>query len=291
MPVLTENDHDFFRKNGYVVIKQAVPKENCERVVDALWSFLGKDPNNREQWYTPPKGMDKHMPAQGIGGIEMFHHQAMWDNRQHPRLYQAFSEIWGHEKLWVSLDKVGMKPPANEEYADLNHSFIHWDIDTTGLPTPLPLIQLQGVLMLEDTSEHQGGFQCVPKLYQDFEQWDKNQPADRNPRKPGDLTGYDIVKVTGEAGDLIIFDSLLAHGNGENFSDNPRLAQYITMNPAKEGVFREDYVECWRQNYGHPVKGKVKESDPRRWEARNYSKPAELTPLGRKLLGVDSWFT
>lgn len=294
MTVLTEKDHAFFRENGYIVVKQAVPKENCERVVDAMWAFLGKDPGDRASWYTPPSGMDSYMFAQGIGGVEMYHHQAMWDNRQHPRLYQAFAEIWGEEKLFVSMDKVGMKPPANPDYSKLNHSFIHWDLDTSDLPSPLPRpIQLQGVLMLEDTAENQGGFQCVPALYRDLEEWLKRQPADRNPKRPGDLTGYEIVKVFGEAGDLIIFDSLLAHGNGENLADRPRVAQYITMNPAQpDDASRDMYVQCWRENNGHPSikKGVSSYSDPRHYEANTYTKPAELTPLGRKLLGLDSWF-
>ena len=293
MVVLTENDHAFFKENGYVVVKQAVPKENCTRVVEAMWAFLGKDPKDRESWYTPPTGMDRYMFAQGIGGVEMYHHQAMWDNRQHPRLYQAFAEIWGEEKLFVSMDKVGMKPPANPKYPDLNHTFIHWDLDTSELPSPLRRpIKLQGVLMLEDTAENQGGFQCVPSLYRDLEEWLKRQPAERNPKRPGDLTGYEIVKVFGEAGDLIIFDSLLAHGNGENKADRPRVAQYITMNPASPEASREMYVQCWRENNGHPSikKGVPSYSDPRNYEANTYEKPAELTPLGRKLLGLDSWF-
>ena len=42
----------------------------------------------------------------------MYQHQALWDNRQYPKVHQAFAEILRDEKLWVSLDRANMKPPA-----------------------------------------------------------------------------------------------------------------------------------------------------------------------------------
>jgi hypothetical protein len=286
MTIITQEHRDFFRENGYVVIKNAVPRGNCDRVIEAIWLCLGKDPSNQEEWYTPPAGMDTFWEAQSAGMVEMFHHPSMWDNRSHPRLYQAFAELWNNENLWVSIDRVNMKPPAREEHRHLDHAFIHWDMDTSNLPSPLPHpMGVQGVLFLSDTEVDQGGFQCVPSIYRHLNEWIVSQPMDRNPRVP-DITGHEIVKVTGEAGDLVIWDMLLPHGNGHNLSTKPRLAQYITMNPANPATSREAYIACWRSNRGRPNHT----YDPRDWEHKTFKKPAELTPLGRKLLGVDSWF-
>ena len=40
--------------------------------------------------------------------VEIYQHQALWDNRQYPRVHQAFSEIWETEKLWVSFDRASV---------------------------------------------------------------------------------------------------------------------------------------------------------------------------------------
>lgn len=290
MPVLNASDLDFFKNNGYVVVKQAVPKSNCDAVVSAMWEFLGKNPDDSEEWYTPAVGMDGFFRHQSSGMIEMYHHQAMWDNRQHPRLYQAFTEILGEEKLWVTMDRVNMKPPVRTDHPELAFGFIHWDMDTSNIafPNPYPPDYVQGVLCLADTDETQGGFQCVPDLYANFEKWVKSQPADRNPRQPN-IDGLEIRRISAEAGDLIIWDIRLPHGNGQNHSNRPRLAQYITMHRARLGVSRDGYIASWQSNTGGF--GKFDEEfDPRDWEKQHYQGPARLTGLGRKLLGLDSWF-
>lgn len=286
MKIITQADRDFFRENGYVVIHNAVPKESCDRVIEAIWKCLGKDPDNKEDWYTPPAGMDTHWNAQASGMVEMYHHPSMWANRSDPRLYQAFAELWNNERLWVSIDRVNMKPPVHEEHRHLDHGFIHWDTDTSNLPSPLPHPKgVQGVLFLSDTAADQGGFQCVPTIYRHLEEWISTQAADRNPRIP-DITGHEIVKVIGNAGDFVIWDTLLPHGNGHNLSTKPRYAQYITMNPADPEKSRETYIESWRTS-----RGRLHDSyDSRDWEHKTYKEPVELTPLGRKLLGIDSWF-
>jgi len=285
MAFITEKDRAFFRENGYLLVKGVVPKENCDRVIDAIWDCLDTDRSNPDNWYKPPKGV-----LSGGGMVEMYHHQTMWDNRQHPNVHQAFAELLGEEKLWVSLDRVNMKPPVREAHRELDYSFIHWDTDTSKLPEfPLPHpYGLQGVLYLADTATNQGGFQCVPGIYRNLEAYLKAQPADRNPTVP-DLTGYEVEAIPGEAGDLLIWDVLLPHGNGRNFAETPRYAQYITMfkvNPSRlENV--QARIDCWENRKG--PSGPAFPGDPRNWEQNTFEGPPELTPLGRKLLGLDSW--
>jgi hypothetical protein len=281
MPVLTTADHRFFEENGYVVIHEAVPQQNLDAAIDAIWEFLGMDRNDPEDWYREPLRTN--------GMVEIYQHQALWNNRQSPRIYEAFSELLGTDCLWVSIDRACMKPPQHPGHPEYdNKGFIHWDADTTKLPIPL---SLQGVLLLADTDANQGGFQCVPALFRNFEEWVLTQPADRNPFAP-DLTGFETKLVPGRAGDLVIWNRLLAHGNGHNTSNMPRLAQYISMFPAESsdsdrwGGDRADRIRQWRDRVAPDAAWAP--GDPRGWEEHN-SKTAELTPLGRKLLGLDRW--
>lgn len=296
MPYLTEDEQEFFDTNGYVKLSNVIPEANCEAVIDAIWEFTGKRPDDRDSWYAPPEGMDDYWDHQGGGMIEMYHHQTMWDNRQHPGLYQAFAEVLGREDLNVSIDRVNMTPPVREDTPELDNSFIHWDTDTSDLPER-PVHQggtervphgVQGVLYLDDTSEKQGGFQAVPSLYRELDEWIAEQPEGRDPRNPDfDPDEYEVEAIAGEQGDLLIWDSLLPHGNGHNEADRPRFAQYISMMPTRwsDTEWRDTRVESWRER--EPPETGSMPGDPREREKRHAV--ADLTPLGRKLLGVDPW--
>jgi len=285
MPVLSKEDWAFWEENGYVVIHDAVPQENLDAMVAVIWEFLQIDPQDTEAWYKykPYTREDPCSPISSAGMVEIYQHQALWNNRQYPKIHQAFAEIWGDEKLWVSLDRANMKPPARPDRPQwCNQGMIHWDTDTSQQPISFGV---QGVLYLTDTTQDQGGFQCVPGFHRLFDEWVKTQPQDRNPRHP-DLKDLEVESIAGKAGDLLIWHRLLAHGNGHNTSDRPRLAQYITMSPTPHNneEARQQRIQCWQERRPAPNWP----GDPRDWE-HTHQQPAELTELGRKLLGVDVW--
>ena len=41
MTVLSKADWAFWEENGYVIIPNAVPQENLDRMVEAIWWFFG----------------------------------------------------------------------------------------------------------------------------------------------------------------------------------------------------------------------------------------------------------
>lgn len=265
-------------EQGYAVVPGVVPPENVAAVVADIWGHTGARPDDRESWYLP--GI-----ISGHGMVQMYHYQSMWDNRQHPAVHRTFADIFGAERLWVSLDRTNLKPPADPAHPEHNDpGFIHWDTDTSQYPE-IPF-RVQGVLALVDTDERMGGFQCVPRLYRELAEWIPRQPADRDPRRPV-LGDYPIEQVPLRAGDMVIWSTLLPHGNGHNRSEQPRLAQYISMSPAREEdeELRQTRIDCWRRRL--PMPSPAFRPDPRQIEEG--LEPPQLTPLGRKLLGVDRW--
>jgi hypothetical protein len=276
-PVLSPEDLTFWEENGYVVIPEAVPAENLQAVIDDVWWFLGMDPDDPEDWYRPP-----HNPG---GMIEMYQTQSLWNNRQSPRVHQAFAEIWGTENLWVSMDRANMKPPIRPDQAEWDHDgMIHWDLDTS--KEPRVKLSVQGVLYLTDTAENQGGFQCVPGFIHQYETWIKGQPSDRDPMRP-DCSEMNAMPIPGKAGDLLIWHSFLPHANSRNTSNLPRLAQYMTMSPVGdyEEEVRQSRIAMWQDRLS--PNGKAFPGDDRHIEGEN--PPAELTDLGQKLLGLVNW--
>jgi ectoine hydroxylase-related dioxygenase (phytanoyl-CoA dioxygenase family) len=210
--------------------------------------------------------------------VEIYNHQYMWDNRQHPRVHQAFADIWGTEKLWVTIDRANLNFPQRPGFEA--KGFIHWDYDPETKPQ-----NVQGVLALADqTDENMGGFQCIPELFRTYETWKLTQPEDRDHYKP-DPTGFELVKVKLEAGDLLIFNSLQPHGIRPNLSSNKvRIAQYISMMPAQEDntALREWRINSWQNR--EPMEGYAFPGDPLHREKQN--PVATLSPLGEKLLGL-----
>jgi hypothetical protein len=279
--VLRDADHAHFDEHGYVIVPNAVPPENIEAAKQAIYDFLGVDPENPDTWYRDP--------VQSSGNVEMHQHQAFWDNRQHPRLYGAFAEVLGTKRLWVSLDRGAFRPPQREDQPRYRASLVaHWDLPIEKIDT-LPF-GVQGVLALVDTPREVGGFTCVPGFHKVAAQWVKNRPEQTTSAVP-DLSvlpsGFEMVSVPMAAGDLLIWNRLLLHGNGYNVSERPRMAQYITMSPAPEGdeweQRRQERIKLWEERRA-PASFP---GDPRGWEQSNSSAPAELTPLGRRLLGLD----
>jgi len=282
--VLSEEQWKFWINKGYIVIKNAIPREQAKSTADFLWEFEDKNPDDPSTWYTAPRAEMKMKELAGTGMVEVYNNQYLWSNRQTKKVYDAFVDIWGTEKLWVTIDRANLNFPIREghEYK----GFIHWDYDPETKPQ-----NVQGVIALSDQTDiNMGGFQCIPWLYQNYDSWKLTQSEDRNRFQP-DINGLEdkIEKVAMEAGDLLIFNSLLAHGIRPNLSENKvRIAQYISMMPSEEDneVLKQWRINSWKNRVA--PEGYAFPGDPRNWEQTKY-KTAQLSSLGEKLLGLTKW--
>ena len=283
LKVLSVNDWTFWIENGYIVIKNAVAKEQAKKTANFLWTFEEKNSQDPSTWYSPPRAEMKMKELAGTGMVEVYNHQYLWENRQERKIYDSFVDIWGTEKLWVTIDRANLNFPIRKNFE--YKSFIHWDYDPDTKPQ-----NVQGVLALENQTDiNMGGFQCIPWLYKNYNIWKKSQPKNRDRFKP-DISGLKdkIVKVPLEVGDLLIFNSTLPHGIRPNYSNKVRIAQYISMMPAEEDNLdlKNWRINSWKNRVapeGHAFPG-----DPRKWEQIKY-KTAKLNDLGEKLLGLKNW--
>lgn len=258
------------QKNGYLVVPGVVPEALCQQVVEDIKTHVDG-------------GIDDPCSApDGYGWVEMYHYQSMWDVRQHPAVHAEFAELFGTEKLWVSIDRVNWKEPL-DEHAE-GHSFIHWDACVNEFPRPFAV---QGLVALTDTDENMGGFRCLPELYRNLDTWLAGQPCGKA-QSPFLRTPYPhgpVVKVPMKAGDLLVWDSFLPHGNGPNRGSKPRFAQYVTMSPEGDARTRTERIARFVLN--QPPSGWAFPGDPRGIESRNNI--AVLSDLGKKLLGQKVW--
>ncbi|MFC1408213.1 phytanoyl-CoA dioxygenase family protein [Streptacidiphilus sp. N1-12] len=295
--VLSEEDLSFWQTYGYVVVRQAIPAAAAARLLSFTWDFQGLDPSRPDTWYEDrPFRTDLDRELHIYGFVEAYHHQLIWDSRQTRRVYDAFADVWDCEELWVTLDRLNLNPPnvRNRDralIAPTDRGFdieLHWDVDSTLSVLPQ---RVQGLIALNDTTPELGGFQCDPELFRQFDPWRVAQPADRDPIRPQvDRELMPVVRPQLRAGDLLIWNGLLAHGVARNTSaDGVRAVQYLSMMPALEShqELRRSRVESWRR-LSTPEWNGTLVGDMDKHESLRYG-TAELNSLGRKLLGLDSW--
>ncbi len=287
-PVLSSDDLSFFAAQGYVVVRAAVEPELCRALVQGIFEFLELPAHCDPSWYAPPVRPD--------GKVEMYHHQAQWDIRQHPRVYRAFSQLFSQAHLSVSFDRAHFKPPMSDAPPGWDPGgFLHLDGDPLA---QLRIFALQGVVALTDTALLQGGFHCLPGWHRRTDEFIAlcRQLLPDSP-KPAEILGERMYQIPGlraipmNEGDLLIWHIGLPHGSGFNQSDRPRLAQYVLMYPTHpQDRTRPARIQAWHDHAGplthespSPFPG-----DPRRRE-RAQGRRARLTPLGKRLVGICRW--
>lgn len=216
--VLSEEDLAFWHKNGYVVVKNAISKSECEATQEAIWKFLGMDPNQKETWY---KQNDERRGLM----LTFSNHPTLNKNRQSLRIQKACQQLYGTTKIYKTIDKVSFNPPENEYFRFLGSS-LHWDVS---LKLPIPF-GLQGLIYLTDCGEKEGAFHCVAGFHHNIENWLSELLPNENPRKVAVET-LKPTAVIGNAGDFIIWHQALPHCATPNHGSTPRMVQYLTYLP------------------------------------------------------------
>ncbi|MEU5869291.1 MULTISPECIES: phytanoyl-CoA dioxygenase family protein [unclassified Nonomuraea] len=295
--VLSAEDFAFWQANGYVVVNRAITTEAALRLLGFAWDFQGLDPDKPESWYAYREfRSDLERDLYVYGFVEAYHHQLMWDSRQTQRVYDAFVDVWDCLELWVTLDRLNLNPPnvKNRDrrlVAPTTRGFdieLHWDVDST---RSVPPQRVQGLIALTDTEQLLGGFHCMPDLFRQFDAWKLDQPDDRDPYRPNaDRNRFPLARPELMAGDLLIWDGMLAHGVAPNRSQcGVRAVQYLAMMPALEShhALRTSRVKSWR-TLSTPEWNRTLVGDATLHESLRYG-PAKLNELGERLLGLTSW--
>jgi hypothetical protein len=213
--VLTPEDISFWNEYGYVVVKNAVSKEDCAASRNAIWNYLEMEEHDPATWYK-----DSSNALQGIM-VPLYRNAAIDKNRNSATIRRAFEQLWNQTGLIVTLDKCGFNPPETGAFKYRGIG-LHWDVS---LKTPIPF-GTQGILYLADTAANQGALTVIPSFHKKMESWLKSLPENTNPRQT-DFSKFNPVPIAADAGDLIIWNHQLPHSSSPNRANLPRLVQYI----------------------------------------------------------------
>ena len=112
--LLTEEEWAHWQHHGYVVIKSAVSREQAQATANFLWEFEDKDPNDSTTWYTQARAEMKMKELAGTGMVEVYNHQS-FGTIAREKVYRAFTDVWGTQKLWVTIDRANLNFPFNQD--------------------------------------------------------------------------------------------------------------------------------------------------------------------------------
>ena len=271
--MLSQEHIDRFRREGWLIVPGIVPESLCRDVIYTIINYLGLNLKDPESWY-------KRKQA-GHGIVPLHHPQSLWNIRQLPVIHEIFSDLYGDERLWVSMDRVSYKPPGGHQSRDWEQAPIHWDCD----PWRFKDYSIQGLVYLTDTSESQGAFCCVPSIFHRLDDWLEENRGNDLARYPK-VDKSDIMSVEGPTGSLVLFNRLMPHSSLLNQSAEPRFVQYLAMDPEGSEQIRFERVKQWQEKL--PPDWAVKQKIPDQ-QIPEPGPAAALTPLGRRLVGIDRW--
>lgn len=216
--VLSAEDLAFWNENGYVVVRNAVDPDMCREACHAIWKSLDASPDVPQSWYRVFENSRGMM-------LRFSDHPSLDVLRNSPRILKAYRQLYGHERIFKTIDKTSFNPPVTKEYAFAG-SRLHWDVSLH-----LPVAdEFQGLLYLTPTTEHDGAFHCVPGFHRSLGDWLQTVPAGLDAREYA-LKELQPVPVPGNAGDFVIWHQALPHCATPNTGTLPRIVLYLTYLP------------------------------------------------------------
>ncbi|KAI0056276.1 hypothetical protein BV25DRAFT_1864976, partial [Artomyces pyxidatus] len=240
---LTQEQVDFFMKNGYLVIKGAFSKEKSDEWTEHLWTRLGMDPNDQSTWGEKDR---IHMPQHKREAVATFA----------PKAWDAMKDLLGGEDrveiesgYWNDAFIVNLGAPElvgrpSVDPRDLDNWHVDGDFFVHYLDSPE-----QGLLVIPifaDIKPRGGGTFICPEGIDMIAQYLAQHPEGVLPTglsfTPSTSTyadktqdpGYwshlqeikkcsNFVEVTGEVGDVFLLHPLMLHSASKNYLRVPRI--------------------------------------------------------------------
>ncbi|KAK2041708.1 hypothetical protein LZ31DRAFT_471923 [Colletotrichum somersetense] len=247
---------DDILRDGYAVVKGAVPRERADQYAEEMMSYLENfsgglgfkrdDPTTVKESNLPiinEKGM--------CFGYGIAHENFTWAIRQEPGVVEAFEKVYDTEDLIVSFDAVNMAFPNRTDVAP-NKPWPHQDQD----PEKPGFRCLQGLVNLLPNGDRDGGLivcKGAHRLSVEFHEAFRDEPdkiwswtkewygfTDAGMKWLADK-GCEWVKINAEPGDLLLWDSRTPHYNLSPEGEAPRFCAYTCYMPVADAT-QEDLV-------------------------------------------------
>ncbi len=267
--VLTEEEVARFWEQGYLLVKGVLARDEAEYYRGVILDMVPRDLTIPAHWHSTA-GRIKPM---NLDGNHTFDTPELLPLLFNERLYAVAAQLLESPRLRAIDGSLGITL-RNQSRDGILSQTPHLD---ASVPADIPNflfnleeLQVGGCYYLGDVEPEGGGIHVVPGGHRLVEE--KAAPHSEGRHLYNDWKRIDdfpvSVEVTGEAGDFALLHHLMPHAASHNRRPRPRVAQFTRF-------IREDHPH-------HPAKP----APPGRYNDRQLE---SMTPLGRKLLGVDPW--
>ncbi|KAK8070560.1 hypothetical protein PG997_010763 [Apiospora hydei] len=316
---------DDILRDGYAVIKGAVPRARADAYAESMWTYLETFKNSGRglgfRRDDPSTYTEPHLPVineKGMcSGYGVNHEDFAWSIREEPGVVDAFAQVFDTDDLLVSFDAVNMALPGRKDLP-ANKPWPHQDQD----PAKPEFRCLQGIVNLLPNGPDDGGLIVCRGAHLLSEQFHREFAAhEKDPvfRWTTEWYGFsdaglkwledqrdgqgrcEWVKIECEPGDLLVWDSRTPHYNLSPSGDRARFATYTCYMPAadasqadlvrKKAAFEQTLGTTHWPNAVHvrdhntPLKRQDGTTCP--YSADNSPRrPVRLTERGFKLTGI-----
>ncbi|PYH67673.1 phytanoyl-CoA dioxygenase [Aspergillus vadensis CBS 113365] len=244
---------DALNRDGYAVIKGAIPLDRANGYADAFYSYM-EGFNLGYNRHDPSTVRRAKLPVLNEKGMILdygvTHEQWVWDIRGEEGVVDAFKKVYDDEDLIVSFDVVNVGF-ANREDLPENKPWPHQDQD----PSKPGFRCLQGLVNLLPNGPNDGGLIVCKGGHALSAQFHTEMAhEERIPAWTTEWFGFTDAgmkwladhglkweKVCAEPGDLIVWDSRTPHYNVPPTGGQDRFAVYTCFMPVRE-VEKEDLV-------------------------------------------------
>lgn len=230
----------YLRENGYVVIKNILPQETRDELIDKFW----------KDWTTCSPGFKRedtstwkseNSPMMFAKGMALFsglpHGDFAWSTRTQPKIRKVFAKVHGTKKLSVSFDGFSVFFSNKQK----TPKWLHTDQNPAN-----PEYSIQGAYNFLPVTENSAGFLVVPGSHKEERTSTKKMdwiPVEDDPR---------AIKLQIPENCLTLWNSKTVHANtgytGKEIKLD-RLTCYITWTPRSTREIQLEKIRAfWASN-------------------------------------------
>jgi hypothetical protein len=270
---LTQEEIDLFWEQGYIVVREALTPDEVEHFGRLSLDLLPRDLHIPDHWRSL-SGRIKPFYTPGNQTFDGPEFIPLWQN---PKLYAAMAQILGYPNLLMRDGSIGITL-RNDAPADnpLSHP-LHLDAaapdEVENFLFTDEEVEIGGCYYLTDVEPDGGGVHVVPGGHRIVEEEAKAVPNGRQLHdRWNNIEHLKTVEVTANAGDFVVMHHLMPHAASHNHRSTTRLAFFMRY---------------WRDDWPYEIGDRP--GDLPVDKSFNDLQLKAMTPLGRKLMGVDPW--
>lgn len=226
--MLSQNDVEFYRRNGYLMVEEAVSAEQLEKLRSITYELIERSRGVSESNAVYDLDVGHSAESPRLTRIKMPHEQDRyyWEVLRNSAMTQVLTALLGPDTV-IQNSKLNTKSPGGG-------AAVEWHQDWAFYPHTNDDMLAFG-LMLDDVDEANGPLQVIPGSHKGpVLSHHSSQGVFCGAIDPDDPTFHrdKAVTLTGKAGSMTVHHARTLHGSAPNLSDRIRLILFYECRAA-----------------------------------------------------------